>query len=58
MVFSEATIIEDRNGNTLYKLFQENREYVSFEKISINMINAIIAIEDQRYREHNGLDTM
>lgn len=22
------------------------------------MVNAIVALEDQRYREHNGLDTM
>ena len=22
------------------------------------MINAIVALEDQRYREHNGLDAM
>jgi len=22
------------------------------------MVNAIVAIEDQRYREHNGLDAM
>ncbi len=22
------------------------------------MIDAIVALEDQRYREHNGLDTM
>ncbi|MEI6773712.1 MAG: hypothetical protein WCL18_02590 [bacterium] len=30
MVFSEATIIQDRNGEVLYKLFDENREYVSY----------------------------
>jgi membrane carboxypeptidase/penicillin-binding protein len=28
MVFSEATIIQDRNGEVLYRLFEENREYV------------------------------
>lgn len=58
MNFSQATIIQDRKWNELYKLFEENRQYVWYENISINMINAIIAIEDQRYRQHNWLDPM
>jgi len=58
MIFSQATVIQDRNWKELYKLFQENREYVELSWISQNMINAIVAIEDQRYREHNWLDTM
>lgn len=58
MIFSESTTIQDRNGKDLYKLFEENREYVPFSWISQNMINAIIAMEDQRYREHSGLDPM
>ncbi len=58
MVFSEATLIQDRNWETLYSLYDENREYVDYTGISLNMINAIVAIEDQRYREHNGLDAM
>ena len=52
MVFSQATIIQDRNGEELYKLFDENREYVEIDKISDYMINAIVAMEDQNYREH------
>ncbi|MBU0626923.1 transglycosylase domain-containing protein [Patescibacteria group bacterium] len=31
---------------------------MDFTGISTNMINAIVAIEDQRYREHNGFDAM
>lgn len=58
MVFSQASVIQDRNGVELYKVFQENREFVAFSGISQNMINAIVALEDQRYREHNGLDPM
>lgn len=58
MVFSQATVIADRNGKELYKLFEENREYVDYSGISLNMVNAIVAIEDQRYREHSGFDPM
>ena len=58
MVFSQATDIQDRNGKSLYKLYEQNREYVQFSGISQNMINGIIAMEDQRYWDHNGLDPM
>ena len=58
MVFSQATVIQDRNWETLYKLYDENREYVDYSGISMNMVNAIVSLEDQRYREHDGLDPM
>jgi len=58
MVFSEATIIQDKNGETLYRLYEENRQYVPYSGISQHMIDAIVALEDQRYWEHNGLDAM
>lgn len=56
MVFSQATIITDRNGVELYKLFDENREYVEIDQISDYMTDAIVAIEDQHYWEHEWLD--
>ena len=56
MVFSQATVIQDRNGVELYKFFDENREYVEIDKISDHMINAIVAMEDQNYWEHEWLD--
>ncbi|MBT3729642.1 hypothetical protein HOF65_03030 [bacterium] len=49
---AESSIIYDREGNELYKIFKEKRTYVPFEDISENMINAIIAIEDKRYWEN------
>ena len=58
MQFQQATIITDRNGVELYKIFEENREYVDISEINQHMINAIIAIEDQRYWTHDGLDPM
>ena len=56
MVFSQATIIQDKNGVELYKLFDENREYVEINEISQHMIDAIVAMEDQHYWEHEWLD--
>ena len=58
MKLTQATIITDRNGVELYKIFDENREYVDLDKISPWMLKAIVAVEDQRFWEHEGLDPM
>ena len=54
--FPQTTVIKDRSWNILYKFFEENREYVSFDKINPSLVNAVVAIEDQRFWEHDGLD--
>jgi membrane peptidoglycan carboxypeptidase len=36
----------------LYKVFDENRKYVSLGNISTNMQNAIIATEDKNFWEN------
>ncbi len=35
---------------------EENRELVSYEQIPRNLINAVIAIEDERFYQHQGFD--
>jgi penicillin-binding protein 1A len=54
--FSQWTVITDRHGEQLYKLFDENRIYVPFEDISENFVNAIIATEDQRFWTNPWVD--
>ena len=49
MQLTQATIITDRNWVELYKIFDENREYVDLDKISPRMLKAIVAVEDQRF---------
>ena len=56
VVFSQTTNITDRNGKVLYKVFEENREYVRYENISTNMINAIIAVEDKNFWTNPWID--
>ncbi len=53
---AESSIIYDRDGNELYKIFKEKRTYVPFEDINKDMINAIIAIEDKRYWQNPWVD--
>lgn len=54
--FKQATVITDRNGEELYKLFEENRNYITYDEISQNFVNAIIATEDQRFWTNPGVD--
>ncbi len=54
---SYTSVIFDDKGNSVDKLHgSENREYVKLSSITSNMQNAVVAIEDQRFYEHNGID--
>ncbi|WP_458407264.1 transglycosylase domain-containing protein [Anaerotignum sp.] len=54
---SYTSVIYDDEGNAVDKLHgSENREYVKLSSITKNMQNAVVAIEDQRFYEHNGID--
>ncbi|MCR4739061.1 MAG: PBP1A family penicillin-binding protein, partial [Lachnospiraceae bacterium] len=53
-----STTVYDSEGNQLTKLIAENsnRIYVTLDKIPEHTQNAFIAIEDERFRSHNGID--
>ena len=54
---SLTSFIYDKNGNLVTEFKgSENRIYVDYEEIPEQLINAVIAIEDARFREHNGVD--
>lgn len=54
---SYTSIIFDANGQEFDKLHgDENREYVKLTQIAPYMQKAIIAIEDERFYDHNGID--
>ena len=52
----EQTIIYDSLGNIIAKLGIEKRESVKYDDLPQVLIDAIIATEDSRYFEHNGVD--
>jgi len=54
--FNQTTVITDRNGVELYKLYEENRDYIDYGEISDNFVNALVATEDQRFWENPGVD--
>lgn len=54
---AQSTTIYDRDGNVLYvKHGDENRQYVSFDEISEDLINATVSIEDDEFWNHKGFD--
>ncbi len=55
-----ATFIYDREGNKIDELVasNSNRIFVTKEQIPDYMGYAIVAIEDERFYEHNGVDFM
>ena len=53
-----STTVYDSKGNQVTKLIAENsnRVYVKLDKIPLDMQHAFVAIEDERFYTHNGID--
>ncbi len=49
MSIAQTSTIYDKDWWELYKIFKENRTYIDYENISKNMVNALVAWEDQRF---------
>ncbi|MDD6332543.1 MAG: transglycosylase domain-containing protein, partial [Clostridium sp.] len=52
------TCIYNQDGELITTLstINSNREYAYYKDIPEDLVNAYIAIEDQRFRQHNGVD--
>lgn len=45
------------SDNQVYgKIFKYNREWLDYKEINPNIINALVATEDERYFNHSGID--
>ena len=51
-----ASVIFDRNGVQMGKIFTQNRDQVSLEQLSPALRETVVAAEDARYYEHSGVD--
>lgn len=56
--YKRPTLIYDRNGDQIAELGEERRYPVKMEMIPENLQNAVVAVEDARFYEHGGVDTM
>ena len=52
----EPSIIYDINGNEIDKLGSEKRINIEYNEIPEVLVNAIVATEDSRFFQHNGVD--
>ncbi len=53
---TESTKIFDTNGEVIADVGVVNRENASYDEIPQNFIDAMVAVEDSRFFEHNGFD--
>jgi penicillin-binding protein 1A len=51
-----ATEVYSADGKLMGKYYSENRSEVKYSQISPNIINALIATEDERFMSHSGID--
>src|SRR5699024_5481305 len=53
---STPSVIKDQDGEEIATFYAEDRTPVDLDEISDHMVDAIIAIEDERFYEHGGVD--
>ena len=58
LVIKDQTLIYDANDNVIAKLGTEKRESITYDKLPQVLIDAIIATEDSRFFQHNGVDLL
>jgi membrane peptidoglycan carboxypeptidase len=51
-----ASVVYDRYGKEFGKIFIQNREQVTLDRISPYLVDAVISAEDNRFYEHRGVD--
>ena len=52
----EASVLYDKNGVEFARVGQEDRELVEYKDLPQVYIDALVATEDSRFFQHNGLD--
>jgi penicillin-binding protein 1A len=55
---AQATTLLDVHDRPAFTIFQEQRIEVPLSRVSRNLVRAVIAIEDQRFYDHGGVDVV
>lgn len=53
-----ASVLYDREGREFGKIFIQNRQPVPYERLPQDLVNSVIAAEDNRFYTHDGVDYM
>lgn len=51
-----ASVIVDRNDKIFGQIYVENRETVPYDQLPRDLVNAVVAIEDNKFYQHRGYD--
>jgi penicillin-binding protein 1A len=51
-----ASVILDRNDKMFGQIYVENRETVGYDQLPRDLINAVVAVEDNKFYQHGGYD--
>jgi penicillin-binding protein 1A len=54
----QSTTIFDAKDRPAFTIFKEQRIEVPLDRISPNLINAVLSVEDQRFYDHGGIDAI
>lgn len=54
--FALSSFVRDADGDVIYTFAQEKREYARYADISPNIVNALVAVEDEQFFEHRGIN--
>jgi penicillin-binding protein 1A len=57
-VHPQSTIVYDKDNRPAFTFFVQQRIDVPLERVSPNMVNALLAVEDRRFYDHDGFDTL
>jgi len=52
----QSTVVYDRHNRQVFSFFVEQRVDVPLDRVSPNMVGALLAVEDRRFYRHHGLD--
>ncbi len=53
-----STVVYGANNKVVTNLFEENRSYISLDKVPQKMKEAFLATEDRKFYEHRGIDVL
>lgn len=55
---AQATVLYDAADHPAFSIFEEQRLEVPLAAISPHLVSAIVAVEDQRFYDHSGVDAI
>ncbi|HWP99276.1 MAG TPA: PBP1A family penicillin-binding protein, partial [Vicinamibacterales bacterium] len=55
---AQATTIYDSRDRPVFTIFREQRIEIPLSRVSPHLVRAVVAVEDQRFFEHRGVDVI